>query len=355
MPDKLLVIDEHVHVAGPGDVHPHDLYWSPLFEKGIGFQGLKVLKGWSFREVGDELMEKTLVGMAEKADNVDRVVALAFDNVYDVDGRCWGHEAVAPDQVRSTLYVSNRFVAELARAHPKVLPGISVHPFRDDALEELERYRDEAVLCKLMPSAHWISFEDPVGREKLDRYYRKLADIGLPLLLHTGVETSIPSSDPGKRYDRFNNPKYAVRALDLGVTVILAHCGCSYFDLLEDNFVREALELFARLGGDRPQWHLFADISALFSPFRRRGIVDEVFAKVPVSRLLYGSDFPNPAKGRNECLLRVLLRFGKRNLIRRYRRITDKWLAEYFPEDDADRILTNFPRLLTDLGRPVKG
>lgn len=351
MSNELKIIDNHVHVAGRGDVYQYDLYWSKLFEKGIGFQALKILKGWTFKKVGDNLMINTLIKQVNEANNVDRVVVLAFDNVYDVSGKCWGPYDVAEDQVRSTLFVSNSFVDGLSLQHPKILLGISVHPYRDDALEELEKYRDKAVLCKLMPSAHWINLDNPVAHEKLEKYFKKLANLKLPLLLHTGVETSIPSSDKEKRYDRYNNPKYITMALDLGVTVILAHCGCSYFDLLEDNFVKEALELFARLGTDKPEWKLYADISALFSPFRRRDIVETIFQKVPVSRLIYGSDFPNPAKGQKEFILRVFLRFGKRNLIKRYRKITDNWLEKYFSKDDVARIMTNFHRVLIELGK----
>jgi len=49
-------IDNHVHIAGRGDVYPDDLYWSKLFEEGIGFQALKILKGWGCKKVGDQLM-----------------------------------------------------------------------------------------------------------------------------------------------------------------------------------------------------------------------------------------------------------------------------------------------------------
>ncbi len=347
------IIDEHVHVAGRGDIYQQDLFWSKLFENGIGFQALKILKGWSFKKVGDELMVNTLLKQANEASHVDHVTVLAFDNVYDVNGRCWGHPDAPEDQVKSTLYVSNRFVAGLCQNNPKILLGVSVHPFRNDAMEELEKYKDKAVLCKLMPSAHWVDFDNPSAREKLKKYYLKLAEIKLPLLLHTGVETSIPSSDKEKRYDKYNNPRFIERALDLGVTVILSHCGCSYFDLLEDNFVSEALKLFEKQQTIKPEWKLYADISALFSPFRRRKILNTIFQKVPASRLIYGSDFPNPAKGRKEFFLRPFLRFSKTNLIKRYHKITLKWLAKYYSPDDTDYILTNFHRLLKELGKNI--
>jgi predicted TIM-barrel fold metal-dependent hydrolase len=353
MGDVLKIIDEHAHIAGRGDIYKQDLFWSKLFENGIGFQALKILKGWSFKKVGDELMVNTLLKQANEANHVDYVTVLAFDNVYDLNGKGWGPFDTDENQIRSTLYVSNSFVANLCQNNPKILLGISVHPYRNDALDELEKYKEKAVLCKLMPSAHWIDLDNPNANSKLDKFYLKLAEIKLPLLLHSGVETSIPSSDKDKKYNKYDNPFYIERALDLGVTVILAHCGCSYFDILEDNFVSEALKLFEKQRTIKPNWKLYADISALFSPFRRRDILDTIFQKVPASKLIYGSDFPNPAKGRKEFFLRPFLRFSKTNLINRYYKITLKWLAKYYSTADTLYILTNFHRLLNELGREI--
>ncbi len=238
------VIDMHVHLAGPGDGYPEDLWWSEAFERGIGFAALKILKGWSFRRVTDDLMIQTLKREALRAQTPDLAVILALDRVYDADGSSHGFEQADPALNLTTLYVSNRLVVDLCRPGTRLLPGISVHPFRDDALDELDRYRDQAALCKWLPSAQRIDFEDgrDIARVKLDRFYAKLAQIGMPLLFHAGVESSIPTTD--SRFDRFNNPKYIERALDLGATVIVAHCGCSYFDLLQDNVVDETLRLF---------------------------------------------------------------------------------------------------------------
>jgi predicted TIM-barrel fold metal-dependent hydrolase len=342
-------IDNHVHIAGRGDVYPDDLYWSKLFEEGIGFQALKILKGWGCKKVGDQLMIDTLRKQINEANSIDYAVVLAFDNVYDVDGTYRGPKQTGAGQIRSNLFVSNKFVLDLCQATPKLLPGISVHPFRENALRELDNYEDKAVLCKWMPSAHLIDFDNPRAQPKLEKFYIKMAEIQLPLLLHTGVEASIPSSD--KRYNKYNNPAYIEKALDMGVTVILAHCGCSYFDLLEDNFVNEALKMFEKQQTVKPSWRLYADISALFSPFRKRKILDRIFKSIPASQLIYGSDFPNPAKGRREFFLRAFLRFRKANLLNRYFNITSKWLPEYYSQSDTFLILTNFHRLLDKLGR----
>jgi hypothetical protein len=139
MGNSFKIIDEHIHIAGRGDIYKQDLFWSKLFEKGIGFQALKILKGWTFKNVGDELMVSTLLKQTNEANYVDHVVVLAFDNVYDLTGKCWGPFNNAENQIRSTLYVSNSYVANLSQNNSKILLGISVHPFRNDAIEELEK------------------------------------------------------------------------------------------------------------------------------------------------------------------------------------------------------------------------
>ena len=351
MENAYKIIDNHVHIAGPGDFYKEDLYWSKKFKKGIGFQALKILKGWIFKRVGDKLMVNTLLKQAKKMKHVDHVVVLAFDNVYEVNGTYRGPKQNNENDILSTIYVSNNFVIELCENNSNMLFGLSVHPFRDDAIEEINQYHEKAVLCKWIPSAHLLdlSEENEEAQQKLKRFYKKLAEIKLPLLFHTGVETSIPA--PVEGYEKFNAPKYIEIALEMGVTVILAHCGCSYFDIIQDNVVREVIELFKKQELQNKNWNLYADISALFSPFRNPGILDDIFKNIPASKLIYGSDFPNPAKGRKEFFLRPFLRFRKANLINRYFKISSKWLRKYYSQAECYHIFSSFHRLLDELGR----
>jgi mannonate dehydratase len=351
MKKKYKIIDNHVHIAGPGDVYKDDLYWSKRFEEGIGFQALKILKGWIFKRVGDELMINTLLEQTRNLKHVAYVVVLAFDNVYEVDGTYRGPQQHSKNGPLSTIYVSNKFITELCENNPNLLSGISVHPFRDDAVEELKKYHKKAVLCKWIASSQMIDFskDNAEAQKKLEKFYDALAELNVPLLFHTGHETSIPAPDPG--YNEFDNPKYIKNALDKDVTVILAHCGCSYFDVIQDNVVGEVIKLFKKQKEKNKPWKLYADISALFSPFRRRKILDDIFKNIPASKLIYGSDFPNPAKGRKEFFLRPFLRFSKANLINRYYKISTKWLKQYYSEEDCAYIFTNLHRVLDGLGR----
>jgi predicted TIM-barrel fold metal-dependent hydrolase len=348
MANQYVTIDNHVHIAGPGDKFPDDFYWHERFRKGIGFTGLKALKGWSFRKITDQLMINALLVHSRTMRQVDYAVLLAFDHVYDVEGNKMG-----PDNgEKSTMYVSNKIIDDLSKEHRNLLKGISVHPFRNDAVQELDRYQEDAVLCKWMASSQMIDFENPAGQEKLDKFFDKMVEIKLPLLYHTGVETSIPCAEHEEWYEKFNSPKWIRGALDKGVTIILAHCGCSYFDTFKkqpDPMRDEVLDLFREIESERRDWNLYADISALFSPFRKWKKLEEIFEVIPQDRLIYGSDFPNPAKGKLESILAVFLRYGSRNYFDRYLKISNKWLPHYY--EDVEGITQNFHRLLEKLGR----
>ena len=148
MKNAYKIIDNHVHIAGPGDVYKDDLYWSKEFRKGIGFKALKILKGWIFMRVGDQLMIDTLLKQTRKMKRVDYAVVLAFDNVYEANGTYRGPDQNDEDDIFSTIYVSNKFVKDLCHNNPNLLFGLSVHPFRDDAIEQLDQYHEKAVLCK---------------------------------------------------------------------------------------------------------------------------------------------------------------------------------------------------------------
>ncbi len=345
MPIELKTIDNHVHIAGPGDRSSNDLYWHDRFEKGIGFRGLKFLKGWwPFTKVTNQLMINALLKQTRTMKRIDYAVVLAFDHVYDVDGNCMG-----PDNGdKTTLFVGNDFVDTLCTQNRNLLPGISVHPFRNDAVEELDRYHKNAVLCKWMASAQLIDFENPKGKVKLDIFFDKLVHLKLPLLYHTGVETSIPCAEGEERYNKFNSPSWLRGALDKGVTVIVAHCGCSYF-AHQDDVREEVFALFREMREESKNWKLYADISALFSPDRKWEKLVEIFDKIPKERLIYGSDFPNPAKDKKEFVLFTYLKYKSINLIDNYFKISNRELPKYYGQNHG--VFSNFHQLLIDLDR----
>src|SRR5438552_8716025 len=103
------------------------------------------------------------------------------------------------------------------RAHPKILSGTSIPPYRRDAIAQLERcVAGGAVLMKWLPIVQNFNPAD----KKCIPFYEALAHHKLPLLAHTGGEQSLPNLDKSVA-----DPILLKNALARGVSVIMAHCG----------------------------------------------------------------------------------------------------------------------------------
>ena len=261
-----MVIDCHVHVAS---TEPHGRM-SPRLQNSIPFRIMQWRLGVRGTEAEKEraLAEK-LVREIAATPRIDAAVILAFDAVYDLDGVM---------NVRDThLHVTNNYVIELAANNKQMLFGCSVHPYRKDAIAELERcVAAGAVLCKWLPNTQGMNPSDP----RCFPFYEAMAHHKLPLLCHTGGETSLPTIDP-----TVADPMLLTPALERGVTVIAAHCGTKSKPFETDyhpNFIRLAKEYE----------HFYGDTSALNLPARwyayRAALNDAEVRR----KLVHGSDWP---------------------------------------------------------------
>jgi predicted TIM-barrel fold metal-dependent hydrolase len=184
----------------------------------------------------------------------------------------------------------------------------SVHPYRADALRELERWARAGVrVCKWLPNSMGIDLEHALCRP----FYRRLRELGLVLLTHVGDEHSV---DAGFHDDALGNPLKLRGPLDMGVRVIAAHCaseGASADLDLDLQRGRDAaagqartrapprvdnFELFLRLmDEERYKGLLFGDISAIVA-FKRAQYLPALLDRQDLhARLLFGSDYPVPA------------------------------------------------------------
>ncbi len=274
------IIDMHVHFGGPKNPD-NECYWSDTFKKQPAYWLLKLTSYSLFKEPSFDEVEKKILSVINGAKKVDKVVLLAMDKVYRSNG--------TPVDSETHLYVPNDYIIKLARENPRILLGASVHPYRNDWKEELDKCRSNgAVLCKWIPSSQQIDVTD----EKCFPVYDYLAEHNLPLLVHSGPEYSIPTSDD--RFIEFNNPKYLRTALDRGVTVIIAHCALPYFGALDTKYQDDMEEFFKLFEESKNKsWKLYADLSAIAEPLRN-AYVPEILAKIPQDRLLFGSDYPIP-------------------------------------------------------------
>ncbi len=198
----------------------------------------------------------------------DAVVLLAHERVHDADG------TVREDL--GSMYVPNDVVLDLAAAHPEFLAGVSIHPARRDALEELERCLARgAVLLKCLPNCQNIDCSDPRYRV----FWERMAEAGLPLLAHTGGENTVPVVNA-----RLADPKLLRLPLECGVTVIAAHCATKS-GLGDPDYFDEWVKMLAEFP------NLYGDISALVSLNRCRHLRDCLRPEI-LPRIFHGSDFP---------------------------------------------------------------
>ena len=212
-----------------------------------------------------------LAAELDGASEVDAAVILAFDAVYGDDGRI--------DELRTHLHVENDYVIELVKRNPKMLFGASVHPYRRDAVAELERCAAAgAVLLKWLPITQGMNPADP----RCFPLYEALAHLGIPLLAHTGGEKTLPNIDL-----TVADPALLLPALERGVTVIAAHCGTRSAPgekCFVDTFVRMAKE----------HERFFGDTSALNLPTRAYAYPRVLDDPAVRAKLVHGSDWPIP-------------------------------------------------------------
>ena len=278
------VIDMHIHFGAPKD-EESGCYWSKEFEKTAAYYAMLLMTKSLFKKVDIQRVKNHLLNKINGSKYVQKGVFLAMDQVYDESG------TLQPR--RTHLHVPNQYLANLVKENERVLFGASVHPYRNDWEEELDFcLNNKAVLCKWIPSSQMINPE----HTRCTPFYQKLAAHKLPLLCHCGPEYTIPTSD--KTYNKFNNPKYLRKALEQGVSVIVAHCALPYFYLLDKPSYYDDWRDFLKLvqESEIKGWHLYADLSAISGPLRLP-FIDDIIKNVPAKRLLFGSDYPVPLSG----------------------------------------------------------
>ncbi|MCW9016822.1 MAG: amidohydrolase, partial [Kangiellaceae bacterium] len=213
-----------------------------------------------------------------------RLMLLAFDYFHNDKGEA--------EQQNSTFYVPNEFAARMAKVNSGFEWIGSVHPYRKDALEQLEWCaQNGAKAIKWLPPAMNI---DP-SSSRCNRFYEKLEQLNLPLLTHAGEEKAVHS----EKLQKLANPLFLRKPLELGVKVIVAHCASlGTSQDIETNSAKQVsnFELFARLmNQSQYENNLMADISAV-NLFNRE--ITEIKQIVRNQhwhkRLLYASDYPLP-------------------------------------------------------------
>ncbi|HEY32885.1 MAG TPA: amidohydrolase family protein [Dehalococcoidia bacterium] len=262
--DRFKKADIHIHImasANEGGFISRSLLskpWSKYMSYWLGLESDTV----------EEYISRLVSYIRESP--LDIGVILACDAIYDEHGE------VDP---RTSFFVPNDVVLKVAGTHEELLPGVSIHPNRKDALEEIDRCVEAgAALLKWLPNTQVIDPSD----KKYKAFYRKLSDYGLPLLSHSGFEFTMKAIN-----QRLGDPNKLRLALEEGTTVISAHCGISYAGL-STRYLKTWLSLLK----EYPT--LYGDLAALSLGFGGRLIRKLLENQIASERLVNGSDFPVP-------------------------------------------------------------
>lgn len=264
-------MDIHCHCAGIG-AGGSGCFISPALRGSLRYRFYLKAFGVTEAELhvgGDALILRRLSETLARSRHVAAAVVLALDGVVGGNGHL--------DRTATEAYIPNEFVAAEVHRYPNLLFGASINPYRPDALERLEKTAAErAVLVKWLPSIQHI---DPAD-DRLIPFYRRLRELHLPLLSHTGSEKSFT-----RAHDPLADPARLRLPLTLGVRVIAAHGGGSGSSGGEANWQR-LLRLCREFS------HLYADISALTQINRPGQLARLLRCRELHGRLLYGTDMP---------------------------------------------------------------
>jgi hypothetical protein len=267
-------IDMHVHMVSNGSDGSGG--WLRLGRWQRWLAGFMVRQlGLSARVLDgdlDRLYAEKLLGLVRES-SFDSIVLLAHERVHNNDG--------TPRRDFGSMFVPNDVVLRLAQKHPEFLAGVSIHPARRDALEELDRCVEAgAVVMKCLPNCQNIDFAEP----RFVPFWKRMAELRLPLLAHTGGEHTVPIVNAA-----LADPKRLRFPLQCGVTVIAAHCGTKSGAFDHDYFGD-----WSKMTGEFP--NLYGDVSAMVSLNRCAHLRDCLASEI-LPRILHGSDFPVPVLG----------------------------------------------------------
>lgn len=288
--------DYHVHLLGMNEevngtyVNPDwQSPWKGLFRYGQ-FVIFKNAAGITDENRADAQYLERLTDLIRHMPQPGTFGLLAFDFFHDEQGR--------PNRKLSSFHVPNEYVMDVAIRHPDLFfPIISIHPYRADAVTELQRYAEQGVrFVKWLPNSMGIHPDSVRMRSKLEAFYRTMREYDMVLLSHTGQEVATEAEG----YQHLGNPLLLKKPLDMGVKVIMAHVASLSECKVEDADLcapgTPSIDLaFEMLEDPRYEGLLFADISGL-THFNRMHNLDAVLARTSIhSRLINGSDYPLPA------------------------------------------------------------
>lgn len=285
------LFDYHTHLVGLGTgdsgcfVHPHMLSFRHPGQR-LKFLVYASACGIEDFRSADEQFLVRLLSLVRSIEGHGRHLIVAFDEHYGPDGQ--------PNLAKTEFYVPNDYVVKLARSNPDAfVPAVSIHPYRQDALAELEGWAAKGVrFVKWLPNAMGI---DPADGRCVP-FYQRMKQHGMVLLTHAGEEKAVEAEEDQK----LGNPLRLRLPLSLGLKVIVAHAASLGQGEDLDHPGGEPVDyfdLFMRLmDDDRYDRLLFGEISATLQYNRLDKPIRTLLSRTDLhGRLVNGSDYPLPA------------------------------------------------------------
>lgn len=201
--------------------------------------------------------------------------------------------------------------ASFQASSSELLPAVSVHPFDPKWKEKLLKAHAKGIrLVKWMPPQ-----SIPPDSDLIDEYYETLKLLDMVLIAHAGPEHAIPTHEGNQQWVDYGNPLRFRKPLEIGVNVILAHCG--HKDMIPDLdhpdqpnvpgyqlFLRLAREAYQKNQSGEWPGKLYGDLAAVTTHYGADFIKELLLhANEEGIRLIYGSDYPytNLIKPKNDA------------------------------------------------------
>jgi len=289
------LIDSHTHIIGLGVegtgawVNP-DMREGSHWLKRIKFSVYKSASGIEHEENADQEYIERFIRLVDSMHSHGthapdlKFFILAFDKHYNKKGE--------EDLSRTSFYVPNEYIVSLALQYPQFfIPVVSIHPYRKDALQALDKWHKQGVrYIKWLPNSQGI---DPSDKDIIP-FYKKMTEYNMVLITHTGEERAVE----GEEFQRLGNPQLLNLPLQYGVTVIMAHLATlgTCVDYLNEEREVSCFQLaIEMLEDNRYEKNLFADISAI-TIYNRIDKLEAILNKQDLHhRFINGSDYPLPA------------------------------------------------------------
>ena len=275
--------DHHVHLIGKDGgnyVNPKmQSLWHPLdyfkYRLYISAGGITDMS------IADEQYVERLVNLIHAIPNHGKHNLFAMDKHYKENGQA--------DLEHTPFYIPNESVMRVAEKYPDCfVPVISVHPYRLDALEELEKWAKQGVrFVKWLPNSMNIDPSHP----KTTAFYEMMVKYDMILLTHTSDESAVSAE-----LHHLGNPLLLRAPLNAGVQVVALHMATDGVgeDLDNPGTKKTYIELLLRLFDEYPN-NLWGEISAI-TVWNRMEHLYTLLERIDLHpRLINGSDYPIPA------------------------------------------------------------